>query len=181
MHRATRSLLRPWLGAALTLGCAFSLLIVSGCGKGKGGASTPEKTVQNMFDATKDKDLDGVLACFAPDLREMFEEMMKVGDKGKVEDQLMHGEGRVGKLKILSTKIDGDWAKVETSVTVGGKEEKDTLELHKIGGAWFVDMPAEQKQGMKAVVEMMKNPDKMKEMMEGMTKEMRKNMPTPPQ
>jgi len=175
----TRSLWGSWLGVALITGCVFTLMIVSGCGGG-GGAKTPDKTVQNLFDATKDKDLDAMIACFAPDIREMFEEMIEVQGKEKVQEQMSHGDQDVGKLKILSTKINGDWADVETSVTAGGKEEKDTVKLHKIKGVWYVDMPEDEKKGMKQMMEFMKNPEKMKNMMEGMAEGMEKSTPKPP-
>ena len=179
--RSNGSLWRSWLGIALIIGCAFTLLVVSGCGKGKGGGNTPEKTVQNMFDAIKDKDLDGMLACFAPDVREMFDEMIKAEGKEKVEEQLMRGDEKVGKLEILSTKIDGEWADVETSVTVDGKADKDTLRLHKIGRVWLVDMSEEEKKGMKAMLEMMRDPDAMKKMMEGMGEAMKEGMKGAPE
>lgn len=176
---ATKTVWRSWLGTALIAGCVCSLLLVSGCGKG--GRGTPEKATQKLFDAMKDKDLDAMMACFAPDVRKMFEEMMEVQGKEKVQKQIAHGGGKLGKLKILGTKIDADWAEVETSVTVDGKESKDTLSLHKIDGAWLVDLPEDQKKGMKTAVEMMKNPDKMKEMMQGMMEKMKQSVPKEPE
>ena len=176
---------RSWPVMALICGCMVGLMLLSGCGK-KGAAKTPEGTVESFFDAVKDKDIDAMLACFAPDIREVFEEMMEIQGKDKVREQLSGGKEKIGKLKILDTKIAGDWADVETSVMVDGKEQKDTLKLHKIDGAWYVDMPEEDKKGMKEMMKMMKDP-KMKKMMEGMAEgmaegmeEMLQDMPEPP-
>ncbi len=164
---------RSWSVVALIALCVFGLSLVTGCGKG--GGKTPEKTVEKFFKATKGKDLDGILACFAPDVREVFEEMMEIQGEEKMQAQLARGDEKIGDLKILDTKINGDWATVKTSVMVNGKKEESDVQVHKIDGVWYVDMREEEKKGMKEALKMMKDP-KMKKMME----EMRRNMPTPP-
>jgi hypothetical protein len=138
-----------------------------------GGADTPEQAVETLFRATKREDLDAILASFAPDMREMFEEMMEVMGKDKLQEQIGGGTEELGALRILSTKIEDDWAEVETSVTVDGQEQQDIVKVHKIDGAWYVDMPEEDKKGMKEAVKMLKDPKTNK------MEEMQKNVPGP--
>ena len=137
----------------LLTGFMALLMLMSGCGKG--GGKTPEKTVEKFFKATKGKDLDGILACFAPDVREVFEEMMEIQGEEKMQEQLARGDEKIGDLKILDTKIDGDWATVKTSVMVNGKKEESDVQVHKIDGVWYVDMREEEKKGMKEALKMM--------------------------
>jgi ketosteroid isomerase-like protein len=146
---------RSWSVVALIALCVLGLSLVTGCGKG--GGKTPEKTVQKFFKATKGKDLDGILACFAPDVREMFEEMIKLQGEDTIQKQLSRGDEKIGDLKILDTKIDGDWATVKTSVMVDGEKEESDIQVHKIDGVWYVDMPEEEKEGMKEALKMLKN------------------------
>jgi ketosteroid isomerase-like protein len=171
---------RTWLTMVLVFGCILGLMVVAGCGKG--GGKTPEQTVKKMFNAAKNKDLDGMLECYAPDVREMFEKAMELQGKDQVRQQMSAGGEEAGKLKILDTKIDGDSAQVKISVTAKGKTEEETLHLSKIDGVWLLDIPKEDKKEMKEGMEALKDPEAMKKkMMETMTEEMRKKTPNPTQ
>jgi ketosteroid isomerase-like protein len=146
----------------VTLGFVLGLIVTSGCGGG--GGKTPEKTVENFFEATKAKDIDKMLKCLSPELREVFEEMIEVQGKDTVRKQLAAGKENIGKLKIVDTKITGDTAEVKTSVVVDGKKQEDTLPLRKVKGVWYIDLPEEAKEGLEEMKKMLKDP-KMREMM----------------
>jgi len=157
-----RLLLRSTLGVALIVGLALGLVMLPGCG---GKRSTPEKAAEAYLKAVKKQDLDGMLDCCAPDVREMLDEMIKVTGKKKTIEQ-QAGGGKLGKFKILGSEIKGDWANVEVSLTVNGKKQTGKFMFHKIENEWLFDMPDEAKEGMKMGVEMMKDPEKTKKIMD---------------
>jgi ketosteroid isomerase-like protein len=154
----------PLLGVALAAACVLVLVTTTGCG---GKRSTPEKAIKTYFAAVKNKDLDAVLDCSAPDVRELFKEMMEASGKEKTVTQLPGG-GKLKKFEIVSSKIKGDWADVVANLTVNGQTAKQTFRLHKIKGQWLFDMPDEQKKQMKTAVEMMRNPGRIRSLMESM-------------
>jgi hypothetical protein len=156
-------------------GCAFSLLIVPGCGGGK--RSSPEKAAKTYLAAAREQDLDAMLAGCAPDMREMLDGLIKSAGKQNVLN-LLPGAGKLEKFKILGTKTEGDWAEVEASLTVNGKEQRQTISFHNINGEWLLDMPDEDKDRMKVAVEMMKDPSKAERIM-GLLKGTRPAQPEP--
>jgi len=171
---------RSWWSIALVAGCLLCLALMSGCGGGAG--STPEKTVKNYFKAAKNQDLDAMLKCLAPDLREMSEKVIEKEGKENARKG-MAGAGELEKYEIKDAKITGDRAEVKVAVTVKGETDEDTLYLSKIDGRWYVDVPEDVKK-MKEGLEKMDDP-KMKEMMkkmqEGLKEGTREGVPTPPE
>jgi len=142
-----------WLIAAA---CVLGALALSGC------AEKPADVVQRLFDASQEEDWDAMTECMAPDLREMMRELQSISGKDTAQQQLMQKDANAEDFLILDTQVEGDWADVQTSVTLNGQESKSTIRVHKIDGAWYVDFPEEQKQQMKAALEMVKKMAEMK-------------------
>ncbi|MDP2898714.1 MAG: DUF4878 domain-containing protein [bacterium] len=163
---------RSWWSIALVAGCLLCLALMSGCGGGAG--STPEKTVKNFYKATKNQDLDAMLKCMAPDLREMSEKVIEKEGKENARKG-MAGAGELEKYEIKDAKITGDRAEVKVAVTSEGKTEEKTEYLSRIDGRWYVDVPEDVKK-MKEGLEKMDDP-KMKEMMKKMQEGLKEGMP----
>ncbi len=161
---------RSALGVALIAGMVLGLLALPGCG---GKRSTPEKAAEAYLKAAKNGDLDDMRDCCAPDMRDALDEMIKMTGKEKATKQLVRG-GKLQKFKVLSAKVKDDWADVEVSMTVGGKKRTESLKFHKVNGEWLFDLPKEQKDAMKAGMEMMRDPEKAKKIMELMQRNMPK-------
>lgn len=173
MGRSSRSMTYLWVGMA-AVACLVTAASFPGCGGG--GGSTPEATVQALFAAMKAKDMNAMMKCFAPDVRQLFQEMKAVvGDK-EVQERLMSSDRMPEKLEILRSQIEGEWATVETAVTIKGKVEKDKMRLRNINGVWLVDLPDNEKKKMKDTLVMMKQAGGPQKMLEAMKKQMQDAM-----
>ncbi len=148
-----RSLLRSFVAVSLILGFAVTLLMLPGCGAKR---STPEKAAKAYVSALQDADWDGMLECCAPEVRGMLEQMGKEMGGGKKAMERQSRGMKIEKFKVLSSKVKGDWADVEVSLTAKGKQEKETLTLHKIEGEWLLDIPRLDKGDIKALKEEIK-------------------------
>jgi hypothetical protein len=102
--------------------------------------ATAPKSAKAYLQAVKEKDIDGMLDCFAPARRKSFQETMKrAGKEAAMSAYAL--TVKPDKFEILDTKTKGDCAEVETSLTMGARRARFRFQAHNIDGKWLIDTP----------------------------------------
>ncbi len=98
--------------------------------------SKPENVVNAIFEAGKNDDPSNLASlCDESVSKDGDVKMICAFKKG--DDKWEKGKGDMVTGKIVSTKVDGDSAKVEITFGKDGTK-KETVELKKVGEKWFL-------------------------------------------
>lgn len=132
------------LSAILILMLLFSVAFTA-CG----GSNSPDGAVISFFKAIEKGDVDGFLSHLPPEMTAMSKEFYDSEaafkrDMGQMLSEMNRGMeqdlGSNWSRNISATTIeeDGDWARVEVTITIDGQTETDRIEMVKTDGKWRI-------------------------------------------
>lgn len=104
------------------------ILVGAGCGK----YSTPEKTIESLFNAISAKDKEAYLECFSDKTIELFNE---TGEEIDMESISQGMPEEIPEIEVLEKK--GDTAVVQTKAA-----NSSPMVLKKENGKWKIDIEA---------------------------------------
>lgn len=141
-RRPLRRRLASLLAIASVLVCFASLLPLSGCGETAGNETAPSRPQTNSTSpadpaarvpgsTTPGKDTTSPVA---PPPASVSERDAAVAT---AESAAKRNNPRLGELKVLAVKIDGQWARVDMQPVDGSADSASWL-LKKTGGTWAV-------------------------------------------
>ena len=96
----------------------------------------PGKALLKHFAAIQSGKADQVIAVSPPDRRAQIEEAKKSGDFDKMIGMMQMMTPT--QAKVLGGMLDGESAQVDFQGTLGGKPQKGSAEMTRVGGAWYV-------------------------------------------
>ncbi len=129
-----RNKMKHFITVTLT---AFLLIGFTAC---SGGKNSPEGVTKDFLTAMQKVDLEKAKELCAPETASLIT-MMETYGKAEMEKAKLEAKDKgVKEIKIISSKIDGDKAKV---VYTAGDEKEETMDLKKIDGKWKVSVDKE--------------------------------------
>jgi hypothetical protein len=128
---------RPEINALMLVIITVALVAVAGCNRGAG--SSPTATFKAYFEASKNKDVEGVKRVFSKTTLELFEKQAQ--DQKKTVDEMfkagMEQKPLTGNLpELRNEKINGNEATLEIKDEKSGRW--DTLPFVKEDGQWKI-------------------------------------------
>lgn len=122
------------IGVVVVVAIVLGIVLLS-------GSPGPEQVAKNFFHSISVGDWDKFIGCF-PDIWEElgeYSELAKEFMKVAFDELSAEWKEENMKVNILGSKIDGDTAVVEIETIIDGVGQKETLELVKYKGKWYID------------------------------------------
>lgn len=102
-------------------------------------ADDPNEVVSTMVAAEREGDVETWFGCFAGELRDQLETRLSAGSREQAAGELRHGAARLtGVVTTDSTQLAADRVRVVLERVYTDSNERQELELQRIGGRWRI-------------------------------------------